>query len=98
MAKIFRKERFHSKELIPFNKGQEGLEDIEKVLIWIDVHQEIHRFKEGDEVCHSDNLAQKMFVATILKKTIEIPLNGDPKVKVKKTKMIGIECHWFEQR
>lgn len=94
MTKEFKTHKFHSRELIPYEKGQEGIEDLEKVLLWIDAYSEDHRFKEGDEVCHKENLEQKMIVNKILKKTIEIPING---TKEKKTKMIGIECHWFQK-
>lgn len=93
MSKELITHRFHSKEIVPFVTATKGIEDIENVLLWIDTHQQDYKFKEGDEVAHKDNLAQKMFVSKILKKTISIKTNGGEEQP--RTKMIGIECHWW---
>jgi uncharacterized protein YodC (DUF2158 family) len=61
------------------------------------------KFREGEEVCHKNNLKLKMTVERILKKTVA----GKPGVvdlrKVesvedieKKIYIIGIECHWWD--
>lgn len=100
MEKNFRKHRFHSTLLIPFEVADEALaldeiDCLERITLWTEAHQSSHYFKAGDAVVHKDNLSQKMIVDRILKK--EIPredaaggLNG------KITKIIGIDCHWWE--
>lgn len=57
-------------------------------------------FKEGEVVAHIENLQQKMNVARILKEVTTYPTGetdneGNP-VRKKGSKMIGIECHWWE--
>ena len=86
----FRCERFHSKLLIPWQIAEKGQKDLEKVLIWIDAHQEGYKFKEGDEVAHKGNLYQKMYVQKILIANITM------ESKRVFRKLIGILCHWWE--
>lgn len=58
-----------------------------------------HRFKEGDVVCHRDNLLQKMYVKGIVKKVKEIwkgEYNVDGSRRLVRIElMCGIDCHWW---
>lgn len=89
-ASRYRCERFHSKLLIPWHIAEKGQIDLEKALLWIDTHQDSHKFKEGDEVAHKGNLYQKMYVQKILIANIQTESNRPFR------KLIGILCHWWE--
>jgi hypothetical protein len=56
-------------------------------------------FKEGESVCHKENLKLEMIVSRILKESSEfikgVNKDGSP-IKEKGIRMIGIECHWWE--
>jgi hypothetical protein len=57
-----------------------------------------HFFKEGDEVCHKENLNLIMTVSRILKESKEFIKGYDENGKVIKEqgiRMLGIECHWW---
>ena len=60
-----------------------------------------YRFKIGEDVAHKDNLEIKMVVSRILTQTKELkPKDGSKDhalVQEKKSYLIGIECHWWEE-
>ena len=58
-----------------------------------------HRFKEGDEVSHRENISMKMTVDRILKESIpvysgKLDDNGDMIMK-SGIRMCGIRCRWW---
>lgn len=53
--------------------------------------------KEGREVCHKDNLNQKMFIEDLLKQTRERPTAEDPFKKEKTIMLLGVLCHWWDK-
>jgi hypothetical protein len=88
--KRIQRHRFHSSLLVPWRVIEEskGKEDpLEHILLWIDVHQSSHYFHSGDEAAHKDNLGQKVYVDKIIRSA---------SIEGQKTKIVGIECHWFE--
>ena len=100
MEKNFRRHRFHSTLLIPHEVAEQALqldaEDmLEKIILWVEAHQSTHYFKAGDAVVHKDNLSQKMIVDRILKKEFERD-GAVGTLNNKITKIIGIDCHWWE--
>lgn len=91
-TKTLKTHRFHSSLLIPWRVIEESkskADPLEHVLLWIDCHQPSHYFKEGDEAAHKDNLAQKIYVDKIIRVAQK---EGD-----RKQRILGIDCHWFEQ-
>jgi hypothetical protein len=60
-----------------------------------------YHFKEGEEVCHKDNLTEKLIVSRVLKESIEINKGFDSEknepIKKVVVRMIGIECHWWKK-
>ncbi len=60
-----------------------------------------YKFREGEEVCHKDNVKLKMIVMEILKKTVSPKTTEKlPKMDIvdnleKKIFVIGIKCHWW---
>jgi hypothetical protein len=55
-----------------------------------------YMFREGEEVLHKENTSQKLIVERINLKIFEVPSLEDPSKKEKKTKILGIKCHWWE--
>ena len=58
-----------------------------------------HKFKEGEDVAHKENISQKLTVSRILKESISYP-SGETdtqgnEIKKLGTRMIWIECHWW---
>lgn len=66
-------------------------QDLEKIQI------EKNWLKEGREVCHRDNLDQKMYIEDLLKQIRERPTADDPLKKEKTTMLLGVLCHWWDQ-
>jgi hypothetical protein len=55
-------------------------------------------FKEGEEAYHKDCLEKKLIVSRILKETIEVPKMIKGEIEKRKViRMVGIECHWWEE-
>jgi hypothetical protein len=59
-----------------------------------------YHFKEGEIVCHKENLSLDMTVARILKESREFNKGFDAKenkpIIERGIRMIGIEVHWWE--
>ena len=86
MSKKYKEATFHSSMLIPWYVVDGKEDKIESSLQWMETGRAGHFFQPPDEVCHRDNLDQKMIVKTILRTD---PVEG-------KTKIIGIRVYWWE--
>jgi len=93
IKKVIHTKKFHSKELIPWQVAQNGKA---AVIDWITSEQEMHRFKEGDEVAHKEWLEQKMYVEDILKEFREVASGLSSGKKKKVTRMLGVVVHYFD--
>jgi len=94
MGKKYKEATFHSSVLIPWfvvAEKKEEIDRIEAAIDWINTRQKEHYFSEPDEVCHKDNLFQKMTVKAIIK----VSVNKDGS-KPAKTKIVGIRVYWWE--
>lgn len=58
--------------------------------------QQKYFFKDGEEVCHIENTAQKMLVQKVVFKIYDRPSLADPNKKEPAKKITGIEVHWFD--
>jgi hypothetical protein len=87
MSKRYREAVFHSSVLIPWWVVDDKEEKVEKALAWLEHDRKGYYFNEPDEVCHRDNLLQKMVVKSVIKKSSE---------DAGKTKIVGIRCYWWE--
>ena len=88
---------FHSSELIPYDIAQKGTEVMMKwkpeTKYWIN---------PGMVVAHRDKLSQKIYVERVLQESKEfLTGNLDDKTRKpeteRKTRMIGIQCHFWEE-
>ena len=91
MSKKYKEATFHSSVLIPWFVVDGKEDPIEEAMQWIEKSQRNHYFSEPDEVCHKDNLNQKMVVKAI----IRVSINKDGS-KPAKTKIAGIRVYWWE--
>lgn len=55
-----------------------------------------YRFKEGEAVCHIDNLELKMNIERVVFVLYDTPDQKDPSKKNTTKKILGIKVHWFE--
>jgi len=54
-------------------------------------------FSEGEQVLHVDNNSQLMRVERVILQKYDIPSSENPSIKIPKTKILGIKCHWWEE-
>ena len=92
MSKKYKEATFHSSVLIPWFVVDGKEDPVEEAIQWINKSQRHHYFSEPDEVCHKDNIEQKMTVKTIIRMTMD-----NDKSKVGKTKIVGIRVYWWEE-
>ena len=88
--KKYKEATFHSSLLIPWFVV-DGIDDemkrVNESLEWLEKDRKHHFFAEPDEVCHRDNIFQKMTVKAVIRQS-----SG----KDGKSKIIGIRCSWWE--
>lgn len=54
-----------------------------------------YKYKEGQEVCHIDNISQKMYIERLVKSSRMIEHDNEQK---QINFINGIRCHWWEDK
>jgi hypothetical protein len=96
MGMYIERHQFHTRELIPWDVAKLGKETI---LNW----KPLEKFwlKEGLEIAHRDNISQKMYVTSILRKDVNVNTGDRDKdgnfIYETIQKLSGVKCHWFQE-